>query len=180
VNDTPASAAAPSTHGSVRRVALIAAVARNGVIGVDNRVPWRLPDDLKRFRTLTTGHTVIMGRKTWNSIGRPLPARQNIVLSRRPDWHAPGATLAYSLDQAIAMATLPDPVFVIGGEALYREALPIADLLYLTEIQRDFAGDARFPAFPRDAWREISREARHLDGAGGFAYDFAAYARAGV
>jgi dihydrofolate reductase len=162
------------------RLALIAAVARNGVIGVDNRLPWRLPDDMKRFRALTAGHSVIMGRRTWESIGKPLAERQNIVVSRARHRSVPGAELAHSLDQAIDLARLPEPMFVIGGEALYREALPRADLLYLTEILRDFDGDARFPAFDRSQWREISRtEHRTLDDAGGFAYHFAAYERLG-
>ena len=157
---------------------MIAAVARNGVIGVDNRLPWRLPDDMRHFRALTVGHSVIMGRKTWESIGKPLAERQNIVVSRALHGSMPGAELAHSLDEALDLARLPEPAFVIGGEALYREALPRADLLYLTEIQRDFQGDARFPEFDRPQWREISRtEHCALDEVGGFAYHFAAYER---
>lgn len=158
-------------------VALIAAIARNGVIGIDNRLPWKLPDDLRRFRALTTGHAVIMGRRTWESIGQPLRDRQNIVVTRRRDFHAAGCEAAPSLAEAIARVHLPEPVFVIGGEALYRAALPIADRLYLTEIGRDFEGDAHFPGFARDAWREISREARLPDGPDGFPYAFTAYER---
>lgn len=160
-----------------RCVALIAALAKNGVIGVDNRLPWRLPEDLQRFRALTAGHSIIMGRKTWESIGRPLPGRQNIVVSRQRDLRAPGAEVAPTLAAALAIAALPDPVFVIGGEALYREALPSATRLYLTEIQRDFAGDASFPDFARDSWRETAREARRSEGADGFDYAFAEYER---
>ena len=160
-----------------RCVALIAAVAQNGVIGVDNRLPWRLPDDLKRFRTLTTGHTIIMGRKTWQSIGRPLPGRQSIVVSRQHDFHAPGAQVATSLAAALELATMPDPVFVIGGEALYREALPMATELYVTEIERDFAGDAHFPEFSRRSWRETAREALRTEGHDGFGFAFTQYER---
>jgi dihydrofolate reductase len=160
-----------------RCIALIAAMARNGVIGVDNRLPWRLPEDLRRFRALTTGHTIIMGRKTWESIGRPLPGRQNIVVSRQPAFDAPGAEVASSLDAALALATRPDPVFVIGGEALYRAAQPLAARLYVTEIERDFTGDARFPEFSRRSWRETAREARHSDGSDGFGFAFAEYER---
>ena len=152
-------------------------MARNGVIGVDNRLPWRLPEDLRRFRALTTGHTIIMGRKTWESIGRPLPDRQNIVVSRQAAFDAPGAEVAASFDAALALATRPDPVFVIGGEALYRAALPGATRLYFTEIERDFAGDARFPEFSRRSWRETAREERHTDGNDGFGYAFAEYER---
>ena len=160
------------------RIALIAAVARNGVIGIDNRLPWRLPDDMKRFRALTTGHSVIMGRRTWESIGKPLPERQNLVITHAPGKSAPGVEFAPSLDEALERANLPEPVFIIGGVALYREALPRADLLYLTEIQREFEGNARFPAFDRALWREISR-ATHgaVDVTAGFAYDFVTYER---
>ena len=152
-------------------------MAQNGVIGVDNRLPWRLPEDLKRFRALTTGHTIIMGRKTWESIGRPLPGRQSIVVSRQRDFHAPGAQVAPSLVAALALAALSDPVFVIGGEALYREALPMATKLYFTEIERDFAGDAHFPEFLRHSWRETAREARRTEGSDGFGFAFAEYER---
>ena len=158
-------------------LALIAAVAQNGVIGVDNRLPWRLPGDMRRFRALTTGHSIIMGRKTWESIGRPLPERQNIVVSRQRDFQAPGAQVVASLAAGLAAAVMPEPVFVIGGEALYREALPLASRLYLTEIHRDFAGDARFPGYARDAWREISREPGRTDDTGGFDFAYASYER---
>ena len=180
MHDTPPSVASPSAGRAERRtqrVALIAAVARNGVIGIDNHLPWRLPDDMKRFRALTMGHSVIMGRKTFESIGVSLPGRQNIVVTHRPDFRAAGCESASSLPDAIARASLPDPVFVIGGEALYRGALPLADLLYLTEIDRDFAGDARFPEFARQDWRETERELKRQDEAGGFAYAFTAYER---
>ena len=180
MHDTPPSAASPSAGGAERRtprVALIAAVARNGVIGIDNHLPWRLPDDMKRFRALTMGHSVIMGRKTFESIGTPLPGRQNIVVTHRTDFRAAGCERAASLPDAIARATRPEPVFVIGGEALYRAALPLADLLYLTEIDRDFAGDARFPEFARQDWREAERELKRQDEPGGFAYAFTAYER---
>ena len=180
VNDTPRPAATPSAAPDARargRVALIAAVARNGVIGVDNRLPWRLPDDLKRFRALTMGHSVIMGRKTWQSLRVPLPGRQNIVVTRQADFPAPGAQTARTLASALDTAALPEPVFVIGGGALYRAALPLADTLYLTEIERDFTGDARFPAFDRKAWKLASREPHHSDGPMGFDYAFTIYVR---
>jgi len=108
----------------VATLAIIAAVARNGVIGAHNTLPWRLPADLARFRMLTTGHTIVMGRKTWQSLGRPLPARQNIVVTRDPGFVAPGATVAGSLTQALALATLPRPHFCIGGAQLYAQARP--------------------------------------------------------
>ena len=159
------------------RLALIAAVARNGVIGVDNRLPWRLPDDLKRFRSLTIGHSVIMGRRTFESIGAPLTGRENIVVTRRHDYHPVGCKIASNLADALVLATLPAPAFVIGGEALYRAAMPLADTLFLTEIDRDFAGDARFPDFARELWRETARELRRQDEPGGFGYAFTEYQR---
>ena len=126
VHDTPAPAASPSSTAREHRVALIAAVAGNGVIGAGNRLPWHLPEDLRHFRTLTSGHCVVMGRKTWESIGRPLPARQNIVVSRQPGIRLEGAAVAHSLDEALSVADRPDPVFVIGGEELQRSACPVA------------------------------------------------------
>lgn len=181
MHDTPPPTGSPRPADARRGeplIALIAAVARNGVIGVESRLPWRLPEDLKRFRALTTGHSVIMGRRTWESIGKPLAGRQNIVVSHAQRPPQDGIEFARSLDDALSRVRLPEPVFVIGGEALYREAMARAKLLYLTEIQRDFEGDARFPAFDRAQWRELSRTVhRALDAPGGFAYHFAAYER---
>jgi len=158
-------------------LALIAAVAANGVIGDRNRLPWRLPDDLRRFRTVTTGHAVIMGRKTWESLPGPLPERQNIVVTRDPRYRAAGAEVATSLDEALARVRLPAPAFCIGGGELYRIALPRASLLYLTEIERDFPGDATFPSYDREAWRETSREPRASEGADAFTYSFVTHER---
>jgi dihydrofolate reductase len=156
-------------------LALIAAVARNGVIGGENALPWRLPADMRRFRALTTGHTVIMGRKTWESIGRALPDRQNIVVTRQPGYAADGALVKASLDVALRVATLPAPAFCIGGGELYALALPRAATLHLTEIDRDFEGDTRFPEFDRAAWREAARDEYRAPE--GFGYAFVTYER---
>ena len=156
-------------------LALIAAVARNGVIGDGNALPWRLPADLKRFRALTTGHAVIMGRRTWESIGRALPDRQNIVVTRQPAYAADGAAVRASLDEALQAVTLPAPAFCIGGADMYALALPRATLLHLTEIDRDFEGDTRFPYFDRAAWRETGREEHRAPGS--FGYAFVTYER---
>jgi len=179
VHDTPPPGGSPRPGERSRpvRLALIAAVARNGVIGANNRLPWRLPDDLRRFRALTTGHSIIMGRRTFESIGGPLPGRQNIVVTRRADFRPAGCDSAASLAAAIDLAQLPQPIFVIGGEALYRAALPLADELFLTEIDRDFAGDAHFPEFERGDWHETARELRRQDEPDGFSYALAAYER---
>jgi dihydrofolate reductase len=158
-------------------LAIVAAVASNGVIGAANRLPWRLPADLRHFRALTTGRAVVMGRKTWQSIGRALPERQNIVVTRQPAFVAPGAEVAVSLDDALSRVRMPGPVFCIGGAELYREALPRATTLYLTEIDRAYDGDATFPPFDRGAWREVARESvAAADGTPAFA--FVVYARA--
>ncbi len=157
-------------------LAIVAAVAANAVIGAGNRLPWRIPADLRRFRALTSGHSVIMGRKTWESIGRPLPDRQNIVVTRTPDFVASGAEIAASLDEALARVRLPPPVFCIGGGELYREALPRATTLHLTELDRAFDGDATFPDFDRREWREVDRES-HADGTEELPYAFVTYIR---
>jgi dihydrofolate reductase len=153
-------------------LALIVAIAANGVIGKDNALPWHLPEDLKWFKRNTLGKPVIMGRKTWDSIGRPLPKRPNIVVTRQTDWSVEGVYAAHSLAEAIILAERlapeTDEVMVIGGNALFVEALPLCARLYITEIARDYDGDVRFPAFDRGCWREISRE----HNGGDPAYDF--------
>ncbi len=159
------------------RLSLIAAVAANGVIGSENELPWRLPEDLKRFRVLTLGNPVIMGRRTFESIGRPLPGRRNIVVTRNIDYRAEGCETRNTLGAALAACQGgSDEVFVIGGAQIYAEALPLAQRLYLTEIRRAFEGDARFPHWDRTAWKEVAREA-HRTG-DGLEYEFAVYDRA--
>ncbi|MCX7148930.1 MAG: dihydrofolate reductase [Rhodocyclales bacterium] len=156
---------------------LIAAVARNGVIGIDNRLPWRLPADLKHFKALTSGHTVIMGRKTWESLPanfRPLPGRRNIVVTRDAGYRTEGATAVLSLPAAIGAADSGE-AFVIGGAELYAAALPLADRLQLTEIDTTFEGDTWFPAIDPRQWQETARETH--DDAAGFGYAFVTYQR---
>jgi dihydrofolate reductase len=143
-------------------------MARNRVIGRTNALPWRLPADLQRFKTLTTGHPVLMGRKTFESLGRPLPNRTNIVVSRDPDYAPTGCLVAHSLEAALDLATqhlAPDSpeAFVIGGENLYRQTLGLADRLYVTLVEAEVAGDAWFPEFEWSAWREIERRTMPAD-----------------
>jgi dihydrofolate reductase len=138
-------------------LAIVVAVGRGGVIGSGGRMPWHLPEDLRRFRELTLGHTVVMGRKTFESIGRPLDGRRNIVLTRQQGGHHEGVEAARSLDEALAMAD--GDVFVIGGGEVYREALPLADTIYLTRVEGDYAGDTFFPPIDPEVWSEVSREA---------------------
>ncbi len=149
-------------------LALIATRARNGVIGLDNRMPWHLPEDLAYFKRVTLGKPVVMGRKTFESIGRPLPGRLNIVVTRNPDWQAAGVQVAHSLDAALALAAAaaPEEIMLIGGAELYRQALPQADVLYLTEIDAEFAGDAFFPEVDLARWRIDREEAGQRDSDG--------------
>jgi dihydrofolate reductase len=137
-------------------IVLVVAIARNGVIGKDGVIPWHISDDMKRFKALTLGHTVVMGRKTWDSLPRkPLPGRVNVVLTRQKDWRAEGAAVAHSLDQA--MVEPSGTVMVIGGAEIYERALPLASRIELTEIHQDMDGDARF-VFDRTGWHETLRE----------------------
>ena len=156
----------------------MAAVARGGVIGNDGSIPWRIPEDMRHFRELTTGHAVVMGRRTWDSLPdrfRPLPGRRNVVVTRNPDWSADGAERAGSLDEALALLDSAPQVYVIGGGQLYAEALPLADELLLTEIDADFDGDTWFPGWDRAAFEETSRES-HVSETG-IAFAFVTYRR---
>lgn len=160
------------------KLSLIAALAANGIIGRDNTMPWHLPEDLKRFRALTTGHPIIMGRKTWDSLGRPLPGRTSIVVSRQAGLDIPGALVVPSLAAAVeAAAQAPggDEAFVIGGAQLYALALPQVDRLLLTEIADAFDGDTAFPDFDRSQWRETARI--EAVSAGGLRHAFVDYER---
>jgi dihydrofolate reductase len=160
------------------RVSLVAAVARNGVIGRDGSVPWRLPEDMQRFRALTMGHPVVMGRKTWESLPdrfRPLPGRDNVVVTRNPDWAAQGADRVGSVEEALRLLEPESEVFVIGGGDIYAAALPLADALVLTEIDAEIDGDTTFPEWDRAAFEEVSRE-RHVT-EDGTPYSFVTYAR---
>lgn len=140
-------------------IVIVAAVARNGVIGVDGGLPWRLPDDLSRFKRLTMGNALVMGRATFESIGRPLPGRTNIVLSRRAEWSHEGVEAAGSLDQALEIArTRGEVAFIAGGAEVYRAALPQADRLELTEVDAEPEGDTWFPPVDWSEWNEVSRE----------------------
>lgn len=159
-----------------REIVLVAAVARNGVIGRDNALPWRLKADMRFFRQTTTGHTVVMGRKTWDSLGRPLPNRRNVVLTRDPAFRAEGAELAASLEDALATPG-DGPIFVIGGAELYRQTLPYADRLLITEVEAEVEGDARFPDFDRSAFVETARSSHPADADNDHPYSFVEYRR---
>jgi dihydrofolate reductase len=153
--------------------AIVVARADNGVIGRDNQLPWHLPADLRHFKQLTTGHPIVMGRRTYDSIARPLPNRRNIVVTRQPDWQAEGVEVAYSVLGALELARQSDEVvFVIGGAEIYREALPAVDTVYLTEVHYAPEGDAVLPDFTSDDWREEARERHEPDERHAYAYSF--------
>ena len=139
-------------------LSIIVAVARNRVIGNNNTLPWHLPEDLKRFRALTTGHHIIMGRKTYESLNRLLPDRTTVIVTRNSDYRVEGALIAHSLQQAISLCGHDEEVFLIGGAELYRDGLQLAHKLYLTEIDAEYAGDAFLPDVDLNAWKETLRE----------------------
>ncbi|RYU77708.1 dihydrofolate reductase [Hymenobacter persicinus] len=154
-------------------IAIVVAVAQNGVIGRDNQLIWHLPADLKHFKQLTTGHPIVMGRRTFEAIGRPLPNRTNIVVTRQADWTAPGCEVAYSVPAALELArSLGEDVFVIGGGEIYRQALAATDTVYLTEVHHDFEGDATFPELSPLEWREENRERHEPDDKHAYAFSF--------
>lgn len=155
------------------RVCLVAAVARGGVIGRDDGIPWRLPEDVARFKSMTTGNAVVMGRKTWDTLParfRPLPDRRNVVVTRNAEWSAAGAERASSLEEALELLAGAGRIFVIGGAEIYRAALPHADGLLLTEIDLDVDGDTLFPEWDRDAFVEVAREEHVADDGTRFAF----------
>jgi dihydrofolate reductase len=162
-------------------LSIVCALAQNRVIGRDNQLPWRLPRDLAHFKNLTLGHPVIMGRKTFESIGRPLPQRTNIVVTTQADWMAAGVTVVNSLGQALAAAEkaaqASEEIMLIGGAALYEQALPLAHRLYLTEVQAEIEGDAFFPAWNPAEWIETNRQVHAADPANPFDCAFVVYER---
>ena len=140
------------------KISIIVAIAENGVIGNNNQLIWHIPGDLKRFKALTMGHHIVMGRKTWESIGRPLPGRKSIVVSRNTSYRVEGAEVVHSLNDAIKTASGDDEIFIIGGGELYRQALPIANRLYLTKVHKSFKGDVSFPEINMAEWTEMHSE----------------------
>lgn len=159
------------------RVSVIAAMAANRVIGQGNRLPWHLPEDLQHFKALTMGHHIVMGRKTYDSIGKPLPGRTTVIVTRNMDYAVPGCIAVNSIDAALAACHGDSEIFFVGGAEIYAQVLPIADRLYLTEIKRDFPGDARFPPIDASQWQEIARERHTAGGDDPFEYHFVIYER---
>jgi dihydrofolate reductase len=159
---------------NVPRITLVVAVSENGVIGLKGGLPWRLPADLAHFKTVTMGHPVIMGRKTWESIGRPLPGRTNVVVSGQPGYEAPGCIVASSFESALAAAsdTEADEVMIIGGSALYAAALPRADRILLTRVHTVIEGDTFFAGLIEEEWEVVAVERHEADERHAWAYSF--------
>ena len=153
-------------------ICIVVAAAQNDVIGDRNALPWRLPDDLKRFKALTIGKPVLMGRKTYESIGKPLADRPNIVLSRQPGLAIPGCSVVGSLDEALQESDGASELMVIGGAELYRQVLPRTDVIYLTRVHAEISGDTRFPSIVWDDWSEEQREYHPADERHAHAFSF--------
>jgi dihydrofolate reductase len=154
------------------KLSIIVAASENNVIGVGNQLPWRLPDDLRRFKALTMGKPVVMGRKTFTSIGRPLPGRLNIVISRQPALVIDGVVVVDSIEAALAASGPAEEVMVIGGAEIYRQALPRTTMIYMTRVHTHTAGDAYFPTLPSEEWREIDSELHPADDRHACAFTF--------
>ena len=154
------------------KISIVVAMAENRVIGRDNGLPWHLPADLRHFKTITMGKPIIMGRKTWESIGRPLPGRTNIVVTRAADYTADGCVVVHSIDEALAAAAGFEEAMVIGGAEFYRQVLPQASTLYLTLVHDTFEGDTFFPELDMQQWQEIERQDFHADGNNPHAHSF--------
>jgi dihydrofolate reductase len=154
------------------RISIVVAVAANGAIGKDNALLWRLPDDLKHFKAITMGKPIVMGRKTYDSIGRPLPGRTNIVISRQADLEIPGCIVVASLDDAMKAAGDVPEVAVVGGADIYRQALPLTNTVYLTEVHATLAGDVFFPKLTDSQWREAHREEHAADERHAYPFSF--------
>ena len=160
-----------------KSLSLIVAMARNRTIGINNTLPWRIPEDMKHFKALTMGHHIVMGRKTYDSIGKPLPGRTTVVVTRDRGLRIDGCVVAHSLGEAIAACAGDEEIFIVGGAEIYAQALPLADTLYVTEIQQDVEGDAHFPEFDPGAWREVAREKRSQTEPQPLEYHFVTYRR---
>lgn len=156
-------------------LSLICATSQNGIIGRDGKIPWHLSADLRRFKRLTMGHHIIMGRKTYQSIGRPLPGRTNVVVTHQPNFQADGCLIAHSLEEAISLCQNDDEVFITGGTAIYQASLAYANRIYLTVIHHDFEGDTPLFSFDKTVWHEVRREYFEADEKNQYNYSYVLY-----
>ncbi|MBG9789519.1 MULTISPECIES: dihydrofolate reductase [Brevibacillus] len=155
----------------------IFAMGQNRVIGRDNQLPWRLPEDLKYFRRITTGHAIIMGRKTYESIGKPLPNRRNIVLTTQANYEADGCEIAHSIEEVLAMIDSKEEAFIIGGAKIYELLFPYTSKMYITQIQQEFKGDAFFPTFDESEWKQVEVTPGVQNEENPYQYEFQIYVR---
>ncbi|MBE4910142.1 dihydrofolate reductase [Bacillus luteolus] len=158
-------------------ISLLVAMDNNRLIGKDNDLPWRLPADLAYFKRVTMGHSIIMGRKTFDSIGRPLPGRENIIITRNTEYKADGCIVIHSIEEVLEMNQENKELFIIGGAEIFKEVLPYADRLYITEIDDVFEGDTFFPAFPLNEWQKTTSEKGPRDEKNPYDYNFVVYER---
>jgi dihydrofolate reductase len=158
-------------------LSIIVAMAQNRTIGVNNTLPWRCPEDLKHFKALTMGHHMIMGRKTFDSIGKPLPGRTTVIVTRDRNLQIEGCLIAHSLQDAIKLCAGDEEAFIVGGADIYSQSLQLADTLYITEIQQEVVGDAHFPQFDKNAWQETARDVRTQETPQPLHYHFVTYRR---
>lgn len=159
-------------------ITIIAAVAEQNALGKDNQLIWHLPADLRRFKKVTSGHPIIMGRKTFESLGRPLPNRTNIVITRNKDYHLDGIVVAHSLEEAIGKAQqIDEQIFIIGGATIYKKAIGLADFLDITHVHHSFEADAFFPKIDTSIWEEVSNESFKADEKNKYNYSFVRYQR---
>lgn len=159
-------------------ISMIVAMADNRAIGQDNKMLWHLPDDFKHFKTVTMGKPILMGRKTFESIGRPLPGRENIVVTRNKRFFAEGVTVVHSIEEALEAAKKYEEVMIIGGDSFYQQMLPLSEHLYITEVHHSFEADAFFPVICPDDWRELERDEHAIDDKHAYRFSFVHYQRA--
>jgi dihydrofolate reductase len=153
-------------------LSIIVALSENNVVGINNQLPWHLSADLKRVKALTMGHHLIMGRKTFESIGKPLPGRTNVIITRNNNYHADGITVVSSLNEALEKAKDDNEAFIFGGGEIFREALPVVNKIYMTRIHQNFEGDTRFPELNPEEWKVISRQDFNSDEKNNYNYSF--------
>jgi len=154
------------------KISIIAAMSRNRVIGINNTLPWHLPADLKHFKSITMGKAIVMGRKTFESIGRPLPGRTNIIITRNTGFQAEGCTVLHSIEDALDFSAKQDEIMIIGGASFYEQILPRADRIYLTLIDENFEGDALFPKYNQSDWQETEHIKHMPDEKNKYQYSF--------
>lgn len=159
------------------KISIVVAFDKNQLIGRNNQLPWHLPADLKYFKNVTMGHHLIMGRKTYDSIGKPLPGRTSVVITRQHDWKAEGCLVAHSLEDAIRLCGNQEEIFIVGGAEIFKNSLPVATDLYITKINHQFEGDTFFPEINENEWREISREDHQPDEKNKWGFSFLRFRR---